>query len=192
MPAHVMDGMKLDIGKGVIVLGSARADGNTGLVASQLAKTTGFEIIDLSSLNIGYFDYLRANSDDDFLSTIEFVLGHDVIVFATPVYWYSMSAVMKTFLDRFSDLLKWHKETGRRLRGKKMVLVSTSEKRTMNPVFSFPFEQTASYLGMDFLGYIHCPTKNGELPVESTYLLEHFTGKIMRGDLVDTIQANGD
>ena len=166
--------MKKGTSKGVIVVGSARADGNTGLVVRQFASLSHYDIIDLNALQIGYFDYEQAVRDDDFMSTIETILRYDVIVFAAPVYWYSMSAVMKTFFDRISDLLKWHKETGRRLRGKSMALISTSEKQWIDPVFAFPFEQTASYLGMRYLGYLHCPTIRSELPDTSIRLLDDF------------------
>ncbi|MCP4458779.1 MAG: NAD(P)H-dependent oxidoreductase [Cytophagales bacterium] len=38
---------------------------------------------------------------------------------ATPVYWYSMSGIMKVFLDRIYDVLTIEKELGRKLHGKK-------------------------------------------------------------------------
>jgi multimeric flavodoxin WrbA len=34
------------------------------------------------------------------------VLAHDQIILATPIYWYAVSAAMKNFLDRLSDLLE--------------------------------------------------------------------------------------
>ena len=149
--------------KGVIVFGSARSDGNTGHVVSHLARHTGFQVVDLNTLHIGYFDYEQTNTEDDFMPTIRKILEHDIVIFATPVYWYTMSAVLKTFFDRLSDLLKWHKEAGRQLRGKSMGLVSTSEKPGIADAFAYPFVQTAAYLGMDFLGHFHFKTTKGKL-----------------------------
>ena len=51
---------------------------------------------------------------------------YDTIIFATPVYWYSMSGTLKTFFDRLSDLLHYKKELGRQMRGKKMAMISNS------------------------------------------------------------------
>ena len=54
-----------------------------------------------------------------FLPTIkELNSKYDTWIFVTPVYWYSMSGQMKIFLDRITDLLKWHKDEGRKIRGK--------------------------------------------------------------------------
>ncbi len=44
---------------------------------------------------------------------------YDVLIFATPVYWYSMSGIMKVFFDRITDLLTIKKDIGRKLKGKK-------------------------------------------------------------------------
>ena len=52
---------------------------------------------------------------------------YDTIIFATPVYWYSMSGILKVFIDRITDLLTIEKELGRKLRGKKMAVVSQIE-----------------------------------------------------------------
>jgi multimeric flavodoxin WrbA len=30
------------------------------------------------------------------------MLSHDIILFATPIYWYGMSGIMKNFIDRWS------------------------------------------------------------------------------------------
>lgn len=50
---------------------------------------------------------------DDFTGLSARLLAADLIIFATPVYWFSVSGVMKIFMDRTQSL--WH---GRRLRGK--------------------------------------------------------------------------
>ena len=42
--------------------------------------------------------------NDDMTNLIEKVLSSDVIVFATPVYFYTMSAQMKVFIDRLTPI----------------------------------------------------------------------------------------
>ena len=83
-----------------------------------------FELIDLNDFDISYYDYDHKNRQDDFLPLMKKLIErYKTLVFATPVYWYTMSAVMKTFFDRISDLLTIEKDLGRQLRGKNMVLI---------------------------------------------------------------------
>ena len=92
---------------GVILQASSRSDGNTNKISLFIKEQTGFDIIDLRSKDIAEYDYNYNNSDDDFLPLIrEIVEKYDTLVFATPIYWYTMSGIMKTFLDRISDCLK--------------------------------------------------------------------------------------
>lgn len=142
--------------KGVIIQGSARGDGNTNKISLFIKEQTGYDIIDLKSKKIGEFDYNFENSDDDFLPLMkEIVEQYDTIVFISPVYWYSMSGIMKTFFDRISDCLYVEKETGRKLRGKNMAVVSCGSDKKEIESFSLPFEKSADYLGMKYLGYVH-------------------------------------
>ncbi len=111
----------------------------------------------LSSLKrIGYFDYEFKNQKDDFLSIIKKIANeYELIVFATPVYWYSMSGLMKTFFDRLSDCLRIEKETGRKLRGKNMAAISCGSDEIETEGFFTPFQKSAEYLGMTYIGNIH-------------------------------------
>lgn len=140
----------------VIILGSARSDGNTRAVVNFLVENTDFDLIDLNDYQIGYFDYDNKNRDDDFLPLMRKIsANYQRIIFATPVYWYSMSAIMKTFFDRISDLLMWEKNLGRTLRGKAMGVISCSGHDDLREGFDMPFAESAQYLGMDYMGHVH-------------------------------------
>ncbi|ABE54728.1 NADPH-dependent FMN reductase [Shewanella denitrificans OS217] len=89
-----------------IVLGTSRSDGNTSALANEFAQATGANVFPLSDFSILPFDYEFKNTSDDFLLLINQVIKHDIIIFASPIYWYSPSAQMKVFMDRLSDLLK--------------------------------------------------------------------------------------
>lgn len=142
--------------KGVIIQGSARGDGNTNKITLFIKEHTGYDIIDLKTKNIGEFDYNFENSNDDYLPLMkEIVEKYDTIVFISPVYWYSMSGIMKTFFDRISDCLYVEKELGRKLRGKNMAVISCGSDSKEVEGFSLPFEKSADYLGMKYLGYAH-------------------------------------
>ncbi|WP_291800231.1 flavodoxin family protein [Lutibacter sp.] len=61
--------------------------------------------MNLYDKKINHFDY-DFNNDDGFLPLMKNVIEkYDTIIFATPIYWYSMSGVLKVFFDRLSDLL---------------------------------------------------------------------------------------
>lgn len=134
----------------LIILGSSRRNGST-LEALQYFRQAPIPLIDLSDLDMSYYDYQHSNRDDDFLSLAERMTLHSPLILATPVYWYSMSAIMKTFLDRWSDLLTIRKDLGRQLAGKKLFVV-TSYSTSFPKGFEDPFSQTCEYMKMTYGG----------------------------------------
>ncbi len=142
--------------KTVIIQGSSKSNGNTKKVIDYLNTDTNFDIIDLKTKNIGGFEYDFSNSEDDFIPLMENIINkYDTIIFATPVYWYSMSGALKNFFDRLSDLLHYKKELGRKLRGKNMAMISNSGINDLKNGFEMPFIESANYLGMNYLGSTH-------------------------------------
>lgn len=135
-----------------IVVGSARGDGNTAAAVLHLSQQLGarVDIADLSTLTVGPFDYSRHDDRDDFRSAIEMMLANEHIVFATPVYWYSMSGPMKRFFDRLTDLLADpdDRKIGRALAGRNVWLLATGTDDSLPPGFHEPFALTAAYFGM--------------------------------------------
>jgi multimeric flavodoxin WrbA len=147
----------------VVILGSSRTDGETGEVAKQLKHISNWDVIDLNDYKIGYYDYEHKNKDDDYLSLMRKIINdYDVLIFATPVYWYAMSGTMKVFFDRFTDLLDDEKELGRKLRTKSMAAISSSQGSNLGDYFWLPFSESAGYLGMKYFGNAHFVTGNDE------------------------------
>ena len=150
--------------KGVIIQASSRSQGNTSLMVSYINNLLDFDIIDLNKKKIGHFDYDFKNQNDDFNALFkDIVKKYDTIVFATPIYWYTMSGILKVFIDRISDFLKTEKEYGRQLRGKKMAVISCGSDAEIFEGFTMPFVQSANYLGMDYLGHVHTWQVNNEI-----------------------------
>ncbi|WP_299001226.1 flavodoxin family protein [uncultured Tenacibaculum sp.] len=150
--------------KTVIIQASSKSNGNTNRVINYLNSNNSFDVIDLKTKNIGVFEYDFSNANDDFVPVMEEVINnYDTIVFATPVYWYTMSATLKIFFDRLSDLLKYKKDLGRLLRGKNMAMISNSGQNDLKKGFEMPFIESANYLGMNYLGSTHSWfTEDGE------------------------------
>lgn len=164
--------------KGIIIQGSSRSNGDIHTVVSYLENVTGFDVIDLNQRDINYFDYEFQNKDDFEIIFKNMVQNYHTIVLATPVYWFTMSGIMKVFLDRISDYLYKEKDFGRMLRGKEMAMISCSNDDDRVEEFSLPFSRSAAYLGMDYVGDIHAWIKNNELSQEVKEKINAFALKI--------------
>lgn len=151
----------------VLIVGSSRNDGDTMNLARQLAKMSKWNLINLNNYKFSYFDYSHNNQDDDYLNLMRKIIEkYKTLIFVTPVYWYSMSGIMKVFFDRFSDLLTIERELGRKLQGKEMAAVSCSTGENLGDHFWLPFSETAKYLGMRYIGNTHTiADKNNELEI---------------------------
>lgn len=161
--------------KGIIIQGSSRSEGDTHKVVLKLQELTQFDVIDLKRKEIGHYDYEFNNRDDDFIDLFKNIVNkYSTIIFVTPIYWYSMSGLMKVFFDRISDFLKLEKDYGRRLRGMHMASVSSSNDDRFYDGFDMPFKNSAAYLGMDYLGHLHTWVEDGELPEEVVSNLKSF------------------
>ena len=140
----------------VIIVGTSRNNGNTTRIAREIAEKYHFDTINLNDYAFSYYDYESKNINDDFIPLIKNIIEkYDTLIFATPVYWYNMSGILKVFFDRFSDLIRIEKETGRKLRDKNMAVISNSHDENIEDVFYIPFIKSAHYLGMKYLGNRH-------------------------------------
>ncbi|MEM6685350.1 MAG: NAD(P)H-dependent oxidoreductase [Bacteroidota bacterium] len=164
--------------KGVIILGSARSEGNTHTIVSQLQQLTNFDVIDLNQYQINHFDYELKNEDDFNALFKKLTANYETFVFATPIYWYTMSGVMKVFFDRISDFLFEEKDIGRRLRGMKMGVLSCGSDAELKKGFEMPFVESANYLGMEYVGHIHTWIENKKITQEVQQRIATFANQL--------------
>jgi multimeric flavodoxin WrbA len=115
-----------------------------------------FDVYNLKDYSISSFDYKHKNINDDFIPLIKELLKYDHIVFASPVYWYSMTSQMKVFFDRLSDLLHVKKKLGRKLRGKLCSIISTGASAEPERSFEETFINSFEYLDMNYKGMLYC------------------------------------
>ena len=135
-----------------ILIASSRSAGNTRMLTELAFPQDSVVYEDLAALKIGYYSYTYENEGDDFYALVQRLLAHDTWVLATPLYWYSMSAQAKTFIDRLSDMLSLHKTEGRRLRGKSLAVLCAGTDPGLPEGFDTPVQLTCSYFGMHFKG----------------------------------------
>lgn len=126
------------------------------MVFKEVDNTT----IDLLDFPIYHYNYDNNYPGDDCFSQIaELMIGYPKIVFATPVYWYAMSGLMKTFFDRFTDLVTVRKPLGRQLKGKFTFMIAVGAEQELPPGFEIPFESTSDYMDMVYSGGIYYCTR---------------------------------
>lgn len=142
----------------LVILGTARDESNTLEELKKNSQITNFKLIELHKLNLLPYSY-KEPPKDDFLSVAEKMLRHDRIVFATPVYWYAMSGVLKLFFDRLTDLISTSKNIGRSLAGKQVALFTTGTDPELPDGFEVPFRRTCEYFDMKYQGAIYVCTR---------------------------------
>jgi len=146
-------------------LGSPRKGGNTDTLAERVldgAREAGFETetVALRRLKIkpcaacekcwSRPDQPCSQNDDMTSDLYDKIAGSDIILFATPVYWYAPTAIMKAFIDR---LVPFNRPQGRPLiEGKPAILVTAYEEE--GPTAAEPlirmFELSFDWLGLQF------------------------------------------
>lgn len=148
-------------------LGSPRPKGNTDILTSRLlegAEEAGHatQAVALRRLKVKPCigcDKCWRNGEpcvlrDDMRGLYQAIAGSNVLVFATPVYWYGPTAIMKAFIDR---LVPFNRPQGRALvEGKSAILVAAYEEE--GPAAAGPlvrmFEMSFEYLGLKFVDRI--------------------------------------
>jgi len=91
---------------------------------------------------------------DNYENVIQKFIEADCVLFASPTYWYGVSAQMKAFIDRWSCAMKMIPGFKKKIRGKKVAVITVHGED--NPaVTKFLFnqmQQSFQYLGLDFIG----------------------------------------
>ncbi len=120
----------------LIFVGSPRKEGNSAILARQVeagAKSGGAEVESffLQDMNIktctaceGCRDKIETDCiiDDDMKILLPKIRGADALVIASPIYWFTVSAQTKLFMDRWYAL---GSADGYALTGKKVGIVLT-------------------------------------------------------------------
>ncbi|MEU5597060.1 NAD(P)H-dependent oxidoreductase [Streptomyces sp. NPDC020298] len=152
----------------LFVLGSARADGNTELLARTAAEQLPGDVeqqwISLAEHPLPDFvdqrrdsDHVRPPADTSTGLLLEATLAATDIVIASPLYWYSVSGLTKRYLDHWSGWLRTpgidFKATlaGRTLWG--IAALADREPSVADPLVD-TLNNSAAYLGMRFGGVL--------------------------------------
>ncbi|RNB82964.1 flavodoxin family protein [Brevibacillus nitrificans] len=147
----------------LVLQGSSRENGNTEQLSQLVLNGIPHTQIHLREKNIRAIHDQRHDPegftavDDDYDAIVEAVLEHDVIVFATPIYWYGMSGFMKDFVDRWSQSLRDKRYSFKQALVQKQAFVITTggdDPRVKGLPLIQQFQYIFGFVGMPFAGYI--------------------------------------
>ena len=113
------------------LLGSSRNDGNSRILADNLLKGTKHRMINLYEKKIDKVIDNRHSKEndkdlhqDDYSEVLKNVMDAHTVVFSTPLYWYSMSASLKLFIDRWTESLRdQHRDNFKSVMSKKEYII---------------------------------------------------------------------
>jgi len=147
-----------------VIYGGTRANGNTELLTEHVIQGIDAEKIHLKDYNIEPIIDMRHSKEgfqeknDDYNSIMERILQNDILIFSTPIYWYSMSGAMKNFIDRWSQTLRDPKfpDFKNRMASKKafVIAVGGDDPHIKGLPMIQQFDYIFDFIGIEFAGYI--------------------------------------
>ncbi|MDE6293487.1 MAG: flavodoxin family protein [Clostridiales bacterium] len=152
----------------VIITGSPRKNGNSfamtdAFIAAAQAKGHTVIRFDAALQKVGgchacetcYKSGKACSFDDDFNKIAPSILEADVVVFTTPVYWYSYPAQIKGVIDRLYSFCM----AGKSFADKECALITCCEEDDISVMdgVRIPYERTAALLKWKSIGEVLIP-----------------------------------
>ncbi|KOO51938.1 flavodoxin family protein [Viridibacillus arvi] len=146
------------------IIGSSREDSNSEILADLVTKDLTHTTIDLKNLSIQPIHDLRHTDggfqfvDDDYDTIINAFLESDLIIFSTPIYWYTMSGIMKNMIDRLSHAIRDERfpQFKEKIKSVEAIVVAVGgdEPKIKGLPLIQQFKYTFDFLNMRFSSYI--------------------------------------
>ena len=153
----------------LIIKGSPRINGNSAVLADQVHAGAEQAIAAVESINIAEMDirpcdacdvckesYAGCIVEDDMQSLYPKLIQADVIVLAFPIYFFTINAQMKLFIDRWYAL---EDQQGYLLSDKQLALVfvyGDSDLYTSGGINAIhTFESLSRYIGIEIAGMVY-------------------------------------
>ncbi|QFT87608.1 Putative NAD(P)H-dependent FMN-containing oxidoreductase YwqN [Bacillus sp. THAF10] len=175
-----------------VIYGGTREKSNTEILTKHAIEGVEVEEIYLRNYSILPIIDMRHDEQgfqdrgDDYNAVIERVLQHDTIIFATPIYWYSMSGAMKNFVDRWSHSMRdaAFPDFKATMANKEAYVIAVGGDKPyikglpMIEQFKYIFE----FMSMEFKGYIiGAANQPGDIYEDKAAM---FQAEQLRGDLI--------
>lgn len=147
-----------------VIYGGTRPNGNAEILTDKVIQGIEVEKFYLKDFNVQPIVDQRHTAEgfkdinDDYNSIIERVLQHDIFIFSTPIYWYSMSGTMKLFIDRWSQTLRDSKfpqfKTSMSSKKAFVIAVGGDEPYIKGLPMIQQFQYIFDFMGISFEGYL--------------------------------------
>ena len=128
---------------------SPNREGNTYRIGEELLKDKEHDVLQMADYRIS--QYGQVFDDDGMKDVLKEIDKYDILVIGSPVYWYTVGGMLKTFIDRLYMLPE-----AEALRGKKLYLFAQGSAPNQDTVKSIEFlSNRLSYLmGMELKGVV--------------------------------------
>ena len=126
---------------------SPNKNGNTYRIGEELLKDINHAIMQMSDYKIS--QYGQVFNDDQIKEVLDKTKPYNTLVIGTPVYWYTVSGILKTFIDRLYMLPE-----AEVLKGKNLYLFaqgSAPDEATVKSI-TFLANRLSSLMGMNLKG----------------------------------------
>ena len=152
---------------------SPNKNGNTFRIGEELLANTPHDILQMSDYKI--YQYNQVYSDDEISKVFEIIANYDTLVIGSPVYWYTVSGILKTFIDRLYML-----DEARILQGKKLYLFAQGSAPDADTVKSITFlaSRVATLMHMDLQGVVVDNSSGRKIISEMHVKWKHGNSKI--------------
>jgi multimeric flavodoxin WrbA len=157
----------------LILSGSPKKNGNTATLIEWFCEGASSSGADIEIIRTALLKYktngctscrkcqkleeYECTVNDDAKPVLTKIANADVIVMATPLYFFSASAQLKIIFDRAFSLYKWDNDAGTMetpLSGKTMILLASAFEDVGLDALEKPFTLTAKYTGMNFISLL--------------------------------------
>lgn len=172
--------------KVLVLLGSPRKKGNSAILAAEVAKGAEAQGAVVETLYIHGMDIRPCQScyacqrkdskgcaiDDDMQTIYPKLIEADAWVISSPVYWFTMSAQTKLWMDRCFALLAYGKEAFQKKIGIAMAYGDTDPFNSGCINALRTFQDCFSYVGAKISGMVYGSAMNAGDIAENTELLK--------------------
>ena len=133
----------------LFVNSSPNRNGNTYRIGEELLKDKEHDVLQMADYRIS--QYGQVFDDDEMKEVLKEMDKYDILVIGSPVYWYTVGGMLKTFIDRLYMLPE-----AEALRGKKLYLFAQGSAPNQDTVKAIEFlSNRLSYLmGMELKGVL--------------------------------------
>lgn len=133
----------------LFINGSPNKDGNTARLARELIGDRPYEQLNLAEYKV--YGYGQSYGDDDFEDVLARIEAADTLVVGSPVYWHSLSGMLRNLLDRFYGPVREGSMSGKTLY---FVFQGGAPTREMLDWGEYTMKRFAALYGMTYGGMV--------------------------------------